>query len=201
MRSPRRSAPHIYELLVVLSDVAPPTWRRLRISSGATLSRVVRVIAVAMGWPAGRPYVFSAGPLRYEGAGPTPASRRPAGNDVRLRQLLHDPGAELELEYGSGHPWHFVLRLEHVLPPNDQLVTPWCVSGAGNAPPVDVGGPWAYEEWRGEGGGAETELRPEPPSASPDASAPGDVADAATFRGLSRGFNSDWVNAQLQLLR
>lgn len=168
--------------MVVLSDVAPPSWRRLRISSGATLSRAVRVFTVAWGWPPGRPYLISVGSLRFAGPG-VERTDGDGGDAVRLRQLALDPGAELEFEYGSGAPWHFIVRLERVLPPNDRLVTPWCLDGAGAAPPIDVGGPWGFEEWRGA-----------------------NVADTAaasdpTLRGLVPGFSLAWLNAQLRQLR
>lgn len=72
---------------------------------------------------------------------------------VRLRQLLPDAGAELEFEYGRGHQWHLVLRVERLLPPTEEMRTPLVLAGAGTSPPMDVGGPWGYEEWRGEAEG------------------------------------------------
>lgn len=200
MRSPPRSARHVYTLLVTLSDVEPAVWRRLRVSSGASLSRVVRIVAVAMEWPAGRPYAFVKGSLRYDGQGPPSPARTGHAAEPRLRQLLHDPGATLELDYGSSRPWHLVLRLERVLPPNDQLLTPWCEDGAGRAPPIDVGGPWAYEEWRTEGAdgsdaAADDVGEPPWPTAAP--SRPEDERAAPAFLG----FNAAHVNAQLERLR
>lgn len=172
----RRSAPRIYELGVTLSDVEPPVWRRLRVSSGATLSRAARIVALSMGWPPGRPYVFHVGGLEY--------ARQPPGVDrgnghagsgapaeLRLRQVLPDAGAELELEYGNGHPWHLQVRLERLLPPNDDVFTPWCEAGGGASPPMDVGGPWAWEERRTAG-----------------------LGDDASE--IAPGFNRDAVNAE-----
>lgn len=172
----RRSAPRIYELAVTLSDVEPPVWRRLRVSSGATLSRAARIIALSMGWPPGRPYAFHVEGLEY--------AREAQGDDrrngqatprepeeVRLRQVLPDAGTGLEFEYGAGHPWHLEVHLERLLPPNDDVVTPWCEAGGGAAPPMDVGGPWAWEERRSAG--------------------PGEDAN-----GIAPGFNRDAVNAE-----
>ena len=133
-----------------LSDVEPTVWRRLRISSGATLSRAARVLATTMGWPSGRPHAFSVGDLRYEGTGRRTGAAD-ATSEVRLRQLLPDAGAELEFEYGNGHAWHLLVRVERLLPPSEDLRTPLCLAGSGASPPVDVGGPWGYEEWRGDG--------------------------------------------------
>jgi hypothetical protein len=185
--------------MVELSDVEPVVWRRLRVSSGATLPRAARVLAVAMGWPIGRPSAFATSGLRYEVTGPRGDGRASShavgtaeGDDVRLRQLLPDSGAEVEFEYGDDHAaWHLVVRLERVLPPDDELRTPLCLDGAGAAPPVDVGGPWAYEEWRGgdvsrrSGNGWDTELGASPPPQ----------------RAIQPRFNADVVNAELERLR
>lgn len=171
----RRSAPRIYELAVTLSDVEPPVWRRLRVSSGATLSRAARIIALAMGWPPGRPFAFHVGELEYARAAGAERGNGHTGSgeaeEVRLRQVLPDAGTELELEYGDGAPWHLQVRLERLLPPNDEVVTPWCEAGGGAAPPMDVGGPWAWEERRST-----------------------DLSEDAN--GIAPGFNRDAVNAE-----
>jgi pRiA4b ORF-3-like protein len=184
----RRSAPRVYDVTLRLSDVEPVVWRRLRISSGATLARAARVFAVAMGWSPGRPYAFTVGPLRYEGR-----QANGARDDVvpaRLRQVLPDAGTELEFEYGNGHAWHLVVRLERLLPPNDDLRTPYCLDGAGGTPPVDVGGPWAYEEWRaGSAGESGNHAAVDPPE-EPDGR-----------RAIAVRFNPDVVNAELERLR
>ncbi|HEX7122112.1 MAG TPA: plasmid pRiA4b ORF-3 family protein [Gemmatimonadaceae bacterium] len=188
MGASRRSTPRIYELLVTLSDVEPPVWRRLRVSSGATLSRLARIIAVSMSWPS-RAFAVHVGGLKYEGS-KTPSDGRDEASEVRLRQLLPDAGAELELDYGNGHPWHLVVRLERLLPPSEEVRTPLCLDGAGAAPPMDVGGPWGYEEWRGS------------PSAAPGRPGWDDELGAhRESRPVSPRFNTAVVNAELERLR
>lgn len=192
MGTPRRSAPRIYELRVTLSDVEPMVWRRLRISSGATLSRVARVIAVSMQWPFNRPFSFHVDGLKYDGGGTTErAERRHEGPEVRLRQLLPDTGGEMELDYGNGDPWHLLVRLERLLPPSDEVRTPFCLDGAGGAPPMDVGGPWGYEEWRGA-----------PDGSSARGAGWDDELGAARNSALATPrFNAEVVNAELERLR
>jgi hypothetical protein len=140
-----------------------------------------------MGWSPGRPYAFTVGPLRYEG--------RQVGGvwedviDVRLRQVLPDAGSELEFEYGSGHAWHLPVRLDRLLPPNDEQRTPVCVDGGGAAPPVDVGGPWAYEEWRqgASDRGPHAEIN--------------EVDGGTAHWHLTVRFNPDVVNAELERMK
>jgi hypothetical protein len=153
-------------------------WRRLRVSSGATLSRVARVIAISMGWPPTRPYAVHVAGLAYARRSPGSDRRGQPGEngtseEPRLRQLLPDAGAELEFEYGSDPPWHLMVHLERLLPPNVELRTPWCEAGAGAAPPMDAGGPWAWEERRTAG-------------------------LSATDAAVVPGFNPDAVNAQYE---
>jgi hypothetical protein len=158
-------------------------------SSGATLGRAQRVIAVAFDWPLGRPYAFLAGDLRYEGR-PTASGGFEDVVDVRMRQLLHDPGSELEVEYGADPPWHLVVTLERVHAPNEDARVPLCLAGEGAAPPIDVGGPWAYDEMRS---GSLDDGR----IAAWDTSEPPALSQS---RKPTASFNVDAVNAALERL-
>jgi hypothetical protein len=188
MRSSRRSLPRIHELLVTLSDVEPPVWRRLRISSGATLERTARVIAVAMGWPPNRSFAFCTERERFASGAEDDCGR--GVETLRLRQLLPDSGSQLEFEYGDGQSWALTLVLERILPPDDEVITPVCLGGWGSAPPVDIGGPWAYEEWRS--GGPSGCVSDWENSAPP-------LLDGVGSGAL--GFNVALVNAELERLR
>ena len=164
----------------------------MRISSGATLARTARIFAIVMGWNPSRPFAFTSGSLRYEGErhradvrnGRADAANGAGPHETRLRQVLPDAGAEMEFEYGVAHDWHLAVVLDRLLPPNEEMRIPYCVDGAGGAPPLDVGGPWAYEEWRAG--------RPE--SGGYRAIADG---DAAAEKPVSVPFSCDVVNAEL----
>jgi hypothetical protein len=138
MAAPSRAAPRILDLVLTLDDAPGSVWRRVRISAGATLARAQRVFCVSMGWKGGRPYAFSAGHLRYESA----ASGHDDVVDVRLRQLLPDSGTALDFEYGDLHR-RLTVRVERVLPPDGDIVTPRCLGGEGAAtlegPPTRLG--------------------------------------------------------------
>jgi len=128
---PTRAAPRILDLLLTLTDgepePAPPVWRRVRISAGATLARAQRVFCVSMGWRGGRPYAFAIGPLRYESEA--------TGDDdlvgVRLRQLLPDAGTSLDFEYGDSRRRAVHVQVERLLPPSGDIATPRCLGGEG----------------------------------------------------------------------
>lgn len=122
-------SPRIFDLVLTLTGVDPTVWRRIRISSGATLARAQRVFCVSLGWKGGRPYAFATGHLRYESA----ATGRDDLVDVRLRQLLPDAGTSLEFEYGDGRR-RVNVQVERILPPNEDIATPRCLAGEGAAP-------------------------------------------------------------------
>lgn len=204
MSPARRSPPRIYVVMVRLSDVGPAVWRRLRISSGATLWRAAGIIAVAMDWPRGRPFIFTRGALTYQ--------HRSNGNghhesvpELRLRQVMHDPGDVLEFEYGAGEAWHLTVRLEGVLPAREDMRTPWCVGGAGESPHVDVGGPWGYDEWRHEGLDEAEDLHETGTNGAHGAGGGGgsslDATSPAVAPSPGPRFNVDLVNAGLERLR
>ena len=170
-----RPRPPVFELLLRLADVSTDVWRRVRISSGATLARAQRVFCVCFGWPGGRPYVFSTGPLHYESAG----SDDPLV-ELRLRQLLPDAGTSLEFEYGAGEMWRVLVRVERMLPASDSRATPRCVAGEGESPPLESGGATLWNERRAleEGDDSLDEARRQPV-----------------------GVNLDLLNAELERLR
>lgn len=170
-----RPRPPVFELLLRLADVSTDVWRRVRISSGATLARAQRVFCVSFGWPGGRPHAFSAGPLRYESAGIDDPLV-----DLRLRQLLPDAGTSLEFEYGAGEPWRVLVRVERMLPAGDALATPRCVAGEGESPPLESGGANLWNERRALEAGE-------------------DCSDGV--RRPPIGVNLDLLNAELERLR
>jgi hypothetical protein len=135
------AAPPVLDLRLTLRDVNRPVWRTLRVSSGATLSRVQRLICVCFGWPGGRSHAFEARHLRYASQG-----RGADLVDVRLRQVLHDAGSELEFEYGERFPWYVQALVEKVFAPSDAIVTPRCVGAEGVAPPLNAGGAESWNE-------------------------------------------------------
>lgn len=72
------------------------------------------------------------------------AAQRPL-TDTRLRHVIPDVGAELEFDYGEP-PFQVHVVVERLLPPMELVVAPTCLGGAGEAPHIDSGGAWAWEE-------------------------------------------------------
>lgn len=133
--------------LLLTIDTSPPCTRALRVSGGATLDRLHRVLATSLGWPNGGRYAFVVGrgdrEASYEGEFPRDRSAAPH-RELRLRQLVQGPGDRLAWECGADLEWTADVVVRAVLPDGDDLVTPACTDGSGAAPSYALG-PWGQD--------------------------------------------------------
>ena len=144
-----------FVLRLDLDHAKPPIWRRLRLASDLTLSEVHGIIQVAMGWSDSHLHQFQMGPrekdfrmlpflTEYDLAeGDTDGIFE---GDVRLDQVLADPGDRLFYEYDFGDAWHHTLKLEKVERWVADAPTAVCLAGRRACPPEDVGGIPGYKE-------------------------------------------------------
>jgi hypothetical protein len=65
-------------------------------------------------------------------------------DDFTLGSLLKRRGQTLEFEYDFGDGWEHQVRLEKVLPAEDDRPAPICLAGARACPPEDCGGIYGY---------------------------------------------------------
>ncbi|MGB8379636.1 MAG: plasmid pRiA4b ORF-3 family protein [Dermatophilaceae bacterium] len=145
-----------------LDDTKPPVWRRLTIPGDMHLGDVHEVVQTAMGWtdshlhrfylgdPWGGPHFVTDYDIEQGEEGVNEL-------DVRLDQLLREPGQKLGYQYDFGDDWAHTLRLEKTAPmPDPSPSAPEggdapaypveCLAGARACPPEDVGGVGGYEE-------------------------------------------------------
>ena len=54
-----------YRLYIFLLDIAPPIWRRIELSSEASLAQLHKVLQTAMGWQDYHLHEFEIGDQRY----------------------------------------------------------------------------------------------------------------------------------------
>lgn len=150
-RKPQR---HAYIVRVDLKDVKPPIWRRLRVSSEMSLASLHPVLQAAMGWSDYHLHQFVMGPgARDWQTDPFltdfAASEGETGvheSDVRLDEVLAEPGDRLHYDYDFGDGWHHTIKLESIEEWQEQYPQAWCLAGRRACPPEDVGGPWSYAE-------------------------------------------------------
>ena len=99
-------------------------WRRLELASDSYLDEVHDVIQVAFGWTDSHLHGFASGSSSYAAATerylcPFDAAEGEDGipeGEVRLDEVLANPGDKLSYLYDYGDDWQHVIALEAVLP-------------------------------------------------------------------------------------
>ncbi|MDQ4052142.1 MAG: plasmid pRiA4b ORF-3 family protein [Actinomycetota bacterium] len=135
---------------VALRGASPPIWRRLAVAGDTTLDALHEVLQIAMGWTDSHLHRFYPGSEDRgsyfvtdddleEGDEGTPEM------DVRVDQVLREPGDRLCYEYDFGDGWIHDVRLESVTDLSGDPL-PRCPDGRMACPPEDVGGISGYEE-------------------------------------------------------
>lgn len=149
LRRPPRNDLAIYRVRVDLEGARPPIWRRLDLRSDLHLDSVHRVLQASFDWLDYHLYRFSIGGGPFEPDSELflcpfdIAEGEDDGvpdSDVRLDEVIQDPGDVLDYVYDYGDSWELKIRLEEVLPPGDEPPAAVCIDGRRAAPPEDCGG-------------------------------------------------------------
>ena len=131
-----------------LDNARPPIWRRLRVASDLPLDQVHDVIQAAMGWSDMHLHHFQMGPDAKDvrlvpfltpfdvEEGETDGTLE---SDVRLDQVVGEPGHRLFYEYDFGDSWEHVIKVEDLIAPKSGMPQIVCLAGANACPPEDVG--------------------------------------------------------------
>ncbi|HEU4675898.1 MAG TPA: plasmid pRiA4b ORF-3 family protein [Motilibacteraceae bacterium] len=157
-RRPRREQEATLRVRVDLAEAKPPIWRRLELSSSLYLDELHEVLQEAFDWDDSHLHRFAVGstfdprteaylcPFDEDEGEPGVPTR-----EVRLDELLVEPGDRLDYVYDFGDGWEHVIKLEAVL--DRAADDPWvrCTGGRRAAPPEDCGGMWGYDEALAEG--------------------------------------------------
>jgi hypothetical protein len=145
-RDARRSSTGttVHRVKIALRGSKPPIWRRLDIPSGITLQKLHLVIQAAFGWENYHMWVFEAGFGRY--GVPDRELGHQSAALKKLKDIAPRPGDRLSYTYDFGDDWEHDLIVEDVLPAEQGVAYPRCITGRRAAPPEDCGGIWGYEE-------------------------------------------------------
>ena len=124
----------VCQLKVTLRGTRPPIWRRLLVSADTTLTRLHRVLQIAMGWQGGHMHEFRTD------------VRRPARmpHSARIGEVLREIGSSLTYTYDLGDGWEHSVVLEKRLAGGDDAERPVCLDGQRACPPEDCGGVAGY---------------------------------------------------------
>jgi len=152
-RHPRRGTPATLRLRVQLDGAFPPVWRRVEVASTLGLEDLHDVLQVVFGWEDYHLHRFTTGPELDPGTAFACTADLAQGFDddtslptwdVRVDELLAEPGERLHYQYDYGDNWWLTLEVEdlvdgHIPPDRARLL-----EGAGASPPEDCGGIHGY---------------------------------------------------------
>jgi hypothetical protein len=134
------------QIRIDLDDAQPPIWRRLDLRSDLTLDVVHQIIQDAFGWADSHLHRFAVGGSVWDRDAQfflcpyDVAEGEDEGTpeeQVRLDQVLSEPGEVLRYVYDYGDDWQLRLRLEKTLPAEPGTPPAVCIDGRRAAPPED----------------------------------------------------------------
>jgi Plasmid pRiA4b ORF-3-like protein len=150
-QAPKASQPvTVHQLKITLRDIRPPIWRRVQVSSAASLAILHAVLQRIFAWSDSHLHEFEAGRSRFG-----PAQRDLGWGEeegvqderrVTLGRVAPRKGANLLYRYDFGDDWQHDIVVEDILPAHPTIHSPRCLDGRRAAPPDDCGGPFGYGE-------------------------------------------------------
>jgi len=138
----------IYQIKVTLNDSKPPIWRRILAPDTITLHQLHTILQTVMGWADYHLHMFTINGQIYGNPEDDEFGHMGTKNESRfkLNQLVGREGFKFRYEYDFGDGWLHDLVVEKILPAEEGMRYPVCVTGKRACPPEDSGGIWGYEE-------------------------------------------------------
>jgi Plasmid pRiA4b ORF-3-like protein len=150
-QAPKASQPAtVHQLKIALRHIHPPIWRRVQVSSAASLATLHAVLQRSFAWTDSHLHEFEAGRRRFG----SPQLDGGWGEEedvqderrVTLGRVAPRKGAKLLYRYDLGDDWQHDIVVEEILPADPTSHSPRCLDGRRAAPPDDCGGPFGYAE-------------------------------------------------------
>jgi len=138
----------IYQVKIWLRSISPSIWRRLLIRSDSTIAELHYIIQIVMGWPDLHLHQFTIRGKEYgiSYAGGIGFSDNPS--HIRLDKFNFRQRERFVYEYNFHDNWCHEIRIENILPFDNNRVYPICIRGKRAAPPDDCGGAWSFMSLR-----------------------------------------------------
>lgn len=154
-RRSRADTPFSLVVRVDLVGAKPPVWRRVELPSTLLLSELHDLAQLLFDWDDAHLHRFALGSSVWDRDAELflcPYDVQEGEDEglpadqVRLDEVLAEPGDKLRYVYDYGDEWTLLFKVERVLPDADR---PRCTGGRGAPPPEDSGGVW---DWDGSAG-------------------------------------------------
>ena len=135
----------IYQLRIVLRDISPLIWRRVRVRSGICIAELHAVFQIVMDWDDIHLHRFCIHGKDYGIALPGGMGFADDPWQVRLCDFRLHRRERFLYDYDFIDGWVLEIRLEDQLKPNPREPYPVCTAGRRAAPPEGCGGPRLYQ--------------------------------------------------------
>ena len=147
--SPRKKTENrsVYQIKVTLRDSKPPVWRRIQVTSDATLYKLHWILQVVMGWTNSHLHQFIIDREYYGEPHPDYGYEMINERRVKLSEVVSDVKDRFIYQYDFGDDWEHEILVEKILPPEAGVRYPICLKGKRACPPEDCGGVWGYDSF------------------------------------------------------
>ncbi len=129
-------------LRIVLLEIVPPVWRRLRLVETLTLRQLDVILRCVMGWAGDEAHRFRVGNSLYGKTSDGILLRD--SRWVSLADVHASGAASFRYELVSEGTWEHEIVIESVSDGTPANQRPECLAGEGSWPPETCGGPDAY---------------------------------------------------------
>ena len=140
----------IFQIQIALKGFKPKIWRRILIPSDLLLSDFHMIIQITMGWTNSHLHQFIKNRTFYTQRLPEDDLWDERDNvdykKMKISDLLKKDKDKIVYEYDFGDSWEHNIILEKILPIDNNLKYPICLTGKMNCPPEDCGGVWGYSD-------------------------------------------------------
>jgi hypothetical protein len=144
----------VYQLKLSMRGITPQIWRRIQVPDNYTFLDLHNAIQAAMNWEDYHLHEFEMknpkiGELErigakgddYEGFGMPLVPE----NKAKISKYFTLENKAALYTYDFGDNWEVKVRLEKILPRNEEIEYPVCTAGKRASVPEDIGGIWGYE--------------------------------------------------------
>ncbi|MCL2715207.1 MAG: plasmid pRiA4b ORF-3 family protein [Alphaproteobacteria bacterium] len=137
----------IFRIKVTLEDVEPDVIRRIEVPADIRLDRLHRTLQAAFGWTDTHLYEFRCDDTGWGDPDPTyPDDQLDAKKMTLIKVFEEFETRQIDYLYDFGDAWWHTVRLERGVDPQPGVLYPRLVSGIGESPPEDVGGPLGFAD-------------------------------------------------------
>lgn len=133
----------IYQIHIELQHSKPKIWRRLLISSDVLLPNLHEIIQIAMGWENCHLHQFIH-ENNFYGVPFDDYDEIIDYKKIKLNKFIKNEKDKCFYEYDFGDSWVHQITLEKIVPFDEKINYPICLTGKMACPPEDCGGIWGY---------------------------------------------------------